>query len=76
MQTESVFSGAHVPDMKAAIRAVRERVTALADTALRPIKALGARLSSSARQPWFFPLQSRRSWACCGCISMATCKCP
>ena len=57
MQTESVFSGAHVPDMKAAIRAVRERVTALADTALRPIKALGARLSSIARQQWFFPLQ-------------------
>ena len=57
MQTETVFSGAHVPDMKAAIRAVRERVTALADTALRPIKALGARLSSIARQPWFFPLQ-------------------
>ena len=57
MQTESVFSGAHVPDMKAAIRAVRERVTALADTALRPIKALGARLSSIARQSWFFPLQ-------------------
>ena len=57
MQTESVFSGAHVPDMKAAIRAVRERVTALADTALRPIKALGARLSSIARQPWFFPVQ-------------------
>ena len=58
MQTESVFSGAHVPDMKAAIRAVRERVTALADTALRPIKALGARLSSIARQPWFFPVQA------------------
>ena len=58
MQIESVFSGAHVPDVKAAIRAVRERVTALADTVLRPIKALGARLSSIARQPWFFRLRA------------------
>ena len=57
MQIESVFPGAQVPDVKAAIRAVRERVTALADTVLRPIKALGARLSSIARQPWFFPVQ-------------------
>lgn len=57
MQIESVFPGAQVPDVKAAIRAVRERVTALADTALRPVKALGSRLSSIARQPWFFPLQ-------------------
>ena len=57
MQIESVFSGAQVPDVKAAIRAVRERVTRLADTVLRPIKALGARLSFIARQPWFFPVQ-------------------
>lgn len=57
MQIESVFPGAHVPDVKAAIRAVRERVAALGGTALRPVKALGARMSSIARQPWFFPVQ-------------------
>ena len=57
MQIESVFSGAQVPDVKAAIRAVRERVRAFGGMALRPVKALAARVSSIARQPWFFPVQ-------------------
>ena len=48
MQIESVLLGAHVPDVKAAIRAVRERVAALGGTALRPVKALGTRISSIA----------------------------
>lgn len=57
MQIESVFSGALVPDVKAAIRAAHERVRAFGEMALRPVKALGARLSSITRQPWFFPAQ-------------------
>ena len=57
MQTESVFLGALVPDVKAVIRAVRERVRAFGETALRPIKALSSRLSAISRQPWFFPVQ-------------------
>lgn len=57
MRIESVFPGAQVPDVKAAIRAVSERVRAFGGTALRPVKALGAHLSSIARQPWFFPVQ-------------------
>lgn len=57
MQIESVFPGAQVPEVKAAIRAVRERVTAVSGAVLRPVKALGARMSSIARQPWFFPVQ-------------------
>ena len=48
MQIESVLLGAHVPDVKAAIRAARERVAALGGTALRPVKALGTRISSIA----------------------------
>lgn len=57
MQIESVFPGAQVPDVKAAMRAVRERVTALGGAVLRPVKALGARMRAIARQPWFFPVQ-------------------
>ena len=57
MQIESVFSGAHVPDMKAAIRAVRDRLQAVGAMALRPVKALGTRLRAITRQPWFFPVQ-------------------
>ena len=57
MQIESVFPRGHAPDVKAAIRAVRERVRAFGGMALRPVKALAARMSSIARQPWFFPVQ-------------------
>lgn len=57
MQIESVFSGALVPDLKAAIRAARERVRVFGEMALWLIKVLCSRLRAIARQPWFFPVQ-------------------
>ena len=57
MQIESVFLGVRAPDVKLAVREVLDRVKAVGAIALRPVKALGSRLSSIARQPWFFPVQ-------------------
>lgn len=57
MQIESVFSGARAPDVKLAVREALDRVRAFGQMALRPVKALGSRLSAVARQPWFFPVQ-------------------
>jgi hypothetical protein len=57
MLIESVISGVPVPDVKVAVRVVCDRVKAFGQMALRPVKALGSRLSAVARQPWFFPVQ-------------------
>ena len=51
MQIESVFLGVRAPDVKLAVREALDRVKAVGAMALRPVKALGARLSSIARQP-------------------------
>jgi len=58
MQIESVFLGVRAPDVKLAVREALDRVKAVGAMALRPVKALGSRLSSIARQPWFFPVQA------------------
>lgn len=57
MQIDSVFSGARVPDVKLVVGEALDRVRAFGEMALRPVKALGSRLSAITRQPWFFPVQ-------------------
>ena len=57
MQIESVFRVTQVPDVKALVLVAHERAKAFGARVVRPVRALGTRLSAVIRQPWFFPAQ-------------------
>ena len=57
MQMQSVFRAAPLPDLKASFAGVQARVRAVGEAVLRPIKALGSRVSAVMAKPWFFPAQ-------------------
>ena len=57
MQMQSVLRAAPLPDLKAAFAGVQARVRAVAVGVVRPVKALGSRVSAVMAKPWFFPAQ-------------------
>lgn len=57
MQMQSVSRAAPLPDFKATLAGVQARVRAVGEVVVRPVRALGSRVSAVMAKPWFFPAQ-------------------
>lgn len=57
MQMQSVVRAAPLPDFKATLAGVQARVRAVGEVVVRPVRALGSRVSAVMAKPWFFPAQ-------------------
>ena len=57
MQMQSVVRAAPLPDFKATLAGVQARVRAVGEVVVRPVRALGSRVSTVMAKPWFFPAQ-------------------
>ncbi|MDD3326582.1 MAG: hypothetical protein PHW25_05785 [Zoogloea sp.] len=57
MQMPSAFRATLLPDPKTVIASAQALARAVGEAVVRPVKALGSRMTVVMAKPWFFPAQ-------------------